>query len=485
MPLHIHERNSVRNLSEGRRGTSRDDRERGFTLVELLVVVAILPLVVGAISVALLTTLNNSNSTSNTLSSSGDTQVGSAVFVSDVQSASQLTTMPTPVSPTACATAAQTSATGYSHLVSFKWADGTTEISYVEVPQTGGQAVLRNFCQSGNLTPVSTTVVARNVQSVQTVVAGSSCPHTLNPTNNSCPAQTAWTPAAGTAYVKISVTEPTRDASTPYSFSLQAAPRSSNISSSGLSGGGSLPVLLLGTGTNGAAFDDWTCGGKLTVTNGQVVTDSTNGGASNGTLTASGGYYTADTGNPSGAYSGATLNPSGASVVSGPPIPDPYANLTPPAVPGNNGGIVNGVYQPGYYASQLSVSNVTFAPGIYYFQNGVDIGPGTTTGTGVFFYIAGGSFTTHGNADVTLSPLGSPPSPASGLVIWQAGSGTMTLGGTGTATVTISGTVYAPNASVTINGGGKPTKDDLVVGALLAKTVGCSGSHANVTVQNF
>ena len=68
-----------------RRRVGRD--EAGFTLVELLVVVAIMPLIVGAISVALLSVISQQNTVSSKVSDSGDATVVSSNFVQDVQSA--------------------------------------------------------------------------------------------------------------------------------------------------------------------------------------------------------------------------------------------------------------------------------------------------------------------------------------------------------------------------------------------------------------
>jgi len=56
----------------------------GFTLVEPLVVVAIIPLVVGAISVSPLAVFKNEQPVANSLTSSGDAQVKSSACVQDV-----------------------------------------------------------------------------------------------------------------------------------------------------------------------------------------------------------------------------------------------------------------------------------------------------------------------------------------------------------------------------------------------------------------
>ena len=78
-------------MSQVRRGTAAGD-EAGFTLVELLVVLVILPLLLGAIAVALIVSLENTGSTSNRLSDSVNAQTTSAYFVRDVQGATWITT---------------------------------------------------------------------------------------------------------------------------------------------------------------------------------------------------------------------------------------------------------------------------------------------------------------------------------------------------------------------------------------------------------
>src|SRR6516225_3752861 len=74
-----------------RRTDSRVGQDGGFTLLELLIVVAIMPLVVGAISVALLSVFNNQQQVANGLTSSSDEQVSGSIFVKDVQSANWIT----------------------------------------------------------------------------------------------------------------------------------------------------------------------------------------------------------------------------------------------------------------------------------------------------------------------------------------------------------------------------------------------------------
>ncbi len=74
--------------------------EMGVTLIEMLVVLVILPIIVGAVAFAFIEILDEQGSVSRSLSDSADEQVVSANFVQDVQSAQYFTTDPTPTSIT-------------------------------------------------------------------------------------------------------------------------------------------------------------------------------------------------------------------------------------------------------------------------------------------------------------------------------------------------------------------------------------------------
>src|SRR5450631_4449143 len=66
--------------------------EKGFTLIELIIVVSIMPIIVGAISGGLITILSLQNSVSSRLAENADAQVVSSTFIKDVQSATFITT---------------------------------------------------------------------------------------------------------------------------------------------------------------------------------------------------------------------------------------------------------------------------------------------------------------------------------------------------------------------------------------------------------
>ncbi len=86
-----HERRLARGPKKSRSRRPRGD-DSGFTLIELLIVVTIVPLIIGALSAALLAVFSLQSGVSNRLSNTVDAQTVSANFTNDVQSAAYLTT---------------------------------------------------------------------------------------------------------------------------------------------------------------------------------------------------------------------------------------------------------------------------------------------------------------------------------------------------------------------------------------------------------
>ena len=84
----------VHPVTVARRATRRrmeGTDEAGFTLIELVVVVAILPIVVGGIVMALLSVFSLQGTVTNRVGDSNDALVASAYFNRDVQSAASMT----------------------------------------------------------------------------------------------------------------------------------------------------------------------------------------------------------------------------------------------------------------------------------------------------------------------------------------------------------------------------------------------------------
>ena len=146
----------------------RDAGDEGFTLIELVVVLVILPLVIGAIAVALLVTFQDQVGVSTRVSTSADAQVTSAFFVRDVQSALYVTTTASPASGSVAWPSAAGPATdcgsGTSLLLSLAWPsgqqpinDGATVVSYWEMPH---RVLERELC-TGTAAP-SSSITSRD-----------------------------------------------------------------------------------------------------------------------------------------------------------------------------------------------------------------------------------------------------------------------------------------------------------------------------------
>ena len=132
--------------------------EAGFTLVELLVAIAILGIIIPAIGAALISIIHNTNDTNQRLVESHDAQITAAYFANDVQSVAVTGTVtPGSVSyDTAC------NRTGDTSLIEFKsWQYDTTGsissynlVVYSTEAVSGSlppvQLLRRRFCQGPN-----------------------------------------------------------------------------------------------------------------------------------------------------------------------------------------------------------------------------------------------------------------------------------------------------------------------------------------------
>jgi prepilin-type N-terminal cleavage/methylation domain-containing protein len=224
-------RDQIRVATTPWRSLDRDlaDRpEGGFSLIELLIVSLVLPIVVGAITLSLISVFSLQGGVANRLSDSSDAQVVSANFDRDVQSASLITTYGTSTSPSPCETSTQV-ANADRQVLGLQWGSGgtgavQTEVSYVEVPVGTSNNLVRNNCQIGSTTPVSSTVVSNNIASNQTAsvtcsaTAATECTGTTNYTNS-------WISSAGVTGVTFNITEP---GSSGFTFKLVALPGASS-----------------------------------------------------------------------------------------------------------------------------------------------------------------------------------------------------------------------------------------------------------------
>ena len=134
-------------------------RDAGFTLVELLIVLVVLPIVVGAIAYALIATFSLQSGASHRLTNTDDAQVVASTFEKDVQSAS----ISRP--KTGASTSAARVPTPRT-----QWASASVKdvVSYAEVgSSTAPYSLVRNYCTAGSATPSDTTTLVFNLPANQ------------------------------------------------------------------------------------------------------------------------------------------------------------------------------------------------------------------------------------------------------------------------------------------------------------------------------
>jgi prepilin-type N-terminal cleavage/methylation domain-containing protein len=207
-----------RSLRRSRTASSRPATDEGFTLIELLIVILILPIIVGALAVGLIAVFSIQGSVSARVSDSGDAQVVSSDFESDVQSAQQITTDST---ASQCGTGTQ-----LLGLESNPNSAGVYEtvISYSEVQVGSTYTLVRNDCFSGAAsTATIKTTVSFNVES------GLSAP-AISPSTVNAQAQLGWISAQPVTNVQLDVTEP-EPKGTSYTYDLSAIPEMSSVAS--------------------------------------------------------------------------------------------------------------------------------------------------------------------------------------------------------------------------------------------------------------
>lgn len=453
------------------RGAPYPRPDAGFTLIEVLIVVVILPLVMGAVSVAIITTLRNDTGVSTKLSDSHDAQITSAYLVRDVQSSFKLSTGPsTPL----CGTGNQVLG------VESNLNPGPAiYVSYVTEMLGSSPALVRNFCRGGT-TPSSSTV-AHDLAGTSNTDAMVTPTCTLS--DSTCVSDAAAGPISSVdvATIEITVTEVSG-----YEYSLTAAPRQMSLGSYGASPPGSSPptMLLLGQGQN-VLNCAGSAGNTLTV-NGIAATDSTSSNADtvggNSRMTGA-EVYTGNSSTSVAAYTPTSATP----YASGPAIPDPYASLPDPntstMTPYTTTSSLPG---PGDYKNAVAITHSqTLTSGIYVFEQGLSISGNpsvTVTGSNVLLFIgipnaapatpqpAAYSVTGNGTINFTAMTTGT----YAGIVIFQArtDSNTLNIAGNGTST-TYTGVIYASDAQVNTSGNGTTATSGVI-----SQSLGCGGNGA-------
>jgi prepilin-type N-terminal cleavage/methylation domain-containing protein len=187
--------------------------DEGFTLLELLITIAILPIVVGGIAVGLIAIFTIQGSVSHRLSDSADAQIVSSNYVEDVQSALQITT-----SKTAPQCGGGTQLLGLAWNLSPTTNTYQTVVSYSEVQRGTTYLLRREYCANG------TSPTATSKKTISFDVAANLSPPVISPAPINTLAMSGWTSSQPVTNVLFSVTEP----QSGYTFSLSAVPANSS-----------------------------------------------------------------------------------------------------------------------------------------------------------------------------------------------------------------------------------------------------------------
>jgi len=517
-----HRRDAARHSSDGVR---RD--EQGFTLVELLIVVVIMPLIVGAIAYGLVSVFSLQNSVTQRLSGSTDVQNVSAQFAKDVQSSEQVY----------LGSSSQQCGAAGVQLLGLSWSRGASMVSYVRVQMTNDSsnyALERLYCTLGDMTaPVATTVLSSDFYLTSASLTQDP-PSVCQTSLTSCTTASGAYSAAHIAAVTFTMYVPMSSA--PYT--MVASPRggASSIGKNGFTltspftllgqgsctnlltvGNGSLNILVQTTvggvtttvpGTLGVAYcpaSAITLANKGAITASGVLTgtSSTDGitvGANPGSYPTSVNYdsgmtdpfsgiaaptySTTCTGSSCGACA---VDSTGAYICTG----GVYLASNTPNFPNNStiyftGADKNGNPETTVFDGDLKIpngSNAHFQSGVYVYAAN-DAGAFSTgtsnvknsgvslTGIGVLFYTPTGGITFSNNSLVTLTGFPSTGTPYyDGITLWLGGTtntpatgdGVLTLGNNSTQTNTYGG-IYAPSGEVVDSNNGTIATTFIVTG---------------------
>ena len=207
--------------------------EQGFTLVELLIVTTILPLIIGALSVGLISVFSLQSGVSSRLSNTTDAQVVAADYQSDVQGTSQITTAQT--STPQCTSGSVTGTQLLGLLSNVQNKNTQLMVSYVSVMTGSGSSATysldRLLCigtaneNKATITTLSSNVPAGQAALTLTCVAG--VPNLCSPTL----AGQQWISSQNVAQVSMTINEPSTVANKntgAYTYGVVASPAASS-----------------------------------------------------------------------------------------------------------------------------------------------------------------------------------------------------------------------------------------------------------------
>jgi len=204
----------------------------GFTLIELLIVLVIMPLVVGAIAMVIITSLEDDQGVQGVVADSSAATLASSYYVRDIESAGAVTTNATSASPAPCSAAGLSGSTTFLLGIQLQGTTPTATVSYYTWTPAQGAApeLVREYCAGGS---PSHEVLSDNLSSTDPPHAVVSCispPPTSIPTGVTCPATgDNWTPTYLVSNITLNVTQgcvSTTASCAPYQYALNGDPQS-------------------------------------------------------------------------------------------------------------------------------------------------------------------------------------------------------------------------------------------------------------------
>ena len=214
----------------------RADSNEGFTLVELLIVTTVLPLIIGALSVGLISVFSLQSGVASRLANTSDAQVVAANYQSDVSGTADITTASS--STPQCNPPSGAVGTQVLGLESNVGMPTQTVTSYVSVPVSGTTYALeRIYCTADSVRNGTITILSNNLplnQPAATITCVASIPSSV--CSNSLASQ-QWLSSQNVSEVSMTIAEPSTasgQTTGAYTYSLVSSPAAS--SSTGNSG---------------------------------------------------------------------------------------------------------------------------------------------------------------------------------------------------------------------------------------------------------
>lgn len=432
-----------------RPGRAQRRRDRGFTLVEVIISLVLGAIIVGVTTSAMLTSMNAADSTVDQIEDSTDATLVSAYLIRDAQAAGGVDpasgAQAADVGVSIAATTAGWQGCGQAGtlVVRFSWYDRqVTSATPVVVTYAlgAGGTLTRRVCERGTVVDV---VIGSHVSAASAACAPvadcSGTPETVTLT---------LTGSGARAPLTSTLTASLRG-------DVQAPPTSTN----------SAPVPLLALGEAATACPNLTIAatsdgiGTVTVLGDAIIGD--------------------DCGSSPVAGDQTKLLPSGStSLVHS--VADPFAALVPPSASCPSSGtnpVVGSASTTGItvYPQAVTIASfdvVDFQPGVHVFCNGITVeADAIVSGTDVLWYVARGDVSVRRESQIELAAA--TTGPLAGVVLWDAATnGTVSIEAQGHVP-TLRGVVYAPRSQVAF-GGVSP----IVVGGVIARSVGTATSSS-------